>query len=269
MKYLIDSHCHIYPDRIAEKAVEHIRHFYEGLAFAPFDGTRKTLREAGEAAGVTHFVVHSVATTPAQVSSINRFIAESQELSQGAFIGLGAMHPQSENQERDLEEILSLGFHGVKLHPDTQRFAVDGPEAFAIFELLEAKGVPVLVHTGDYRFDYSNPERVSHVLAHFPNLKMIGAHFGGWSVWDDAVRLLSDYPNFRVDTSSCSPWLSKERAEEIIRAYGPERVMFGTDYPMWRPEPELAFVRSLDLTEDELEAICYKNCAEFYGITLE
>ena len=269
MRILVDSHCHIYPEKIARKAVEGVRHFYEGLAFSPFDGTVETLRRVGEAAGITHFVVHSVATTPAQVSSINHFIAKEQEEAGGKFIGLGAMHPQSEDPERDLEEILSLGLHGVKLHPDFQKFAADSPEAFALFELLEARKVPVLVHTGDYRYDYSNPERVARVLRRFPDLPMIGAHFGGWSVWDDALRLLCDYSNFRVDTSSTSRWLTPEKTLEMIRAFGAERVMFGTDYPMWEPGPELDYLDRLDLTEEERRQIFAKTCLDFYGITPE
>ena len=39
MRILADSHCHIYPEKIARKAVEGVRHFYEGLAFSPFAGS--------------------------------------------------------------------------------------------------------------------------------------------------------------------------------------------------------------------------------------
>ena len=52
MRILVDSHCHIYPEKIARKAVEGVRHFYEGLAFSPFDGTVETLRRVGEAGAV-------------------------------------------------------------------------------------------------------------------------------------------------------------------------------------------------------------------------
>ncbi|MBR0514646.1 MAG: amidohydrolase family protein [Clostridia bacterium] len=58
-----------------------------------------------------------------------------------------------------------------------------------IFALCEAAGLPVLVHTGDQRFDCSNPNRIVNVLRTFPKLKFVGAHFGGWSMWDDAANL--------------------------------------------------------------------------------
>ena len=78
MQYIIDSHCHIYPDGIARKAVEAVDRFYDGLPADHHDGTVDTLVKSGNAAGITRFVVHSVATSPHQVSSINRFTARSQ-----------------------------------------------------------------------------------------------------------------------------------------------------------------------------------------------
>ena len=75
MYRIFDAHCHIYPEQIALKAVEGINQFYENLPFDPYDGTTGTLLRMGREAGISHFVVHSVATTPHQISSINRFIA--------------------------------------------------------------------------------------------------------------------------------------------------------------------------------------------------
>ena len=71
MKHLIDAHCHIYPDPIARKAVGGISHFYGDLPFDTYDGTLHRLVESGDAYGVEHNIVFSVATTPHQVHSIN------------------------------------------------------------------------------------------------------------------------------------------------------------------------------------------------------
>ena len=72
---VIDAHCHIYPDRIAEKASENTGVFYNMPS--RLDGKTSTLLEQGERAGIDHFIVQSVATTPAQVSRINKFISGS------------------------------------------------------------------------------------------------------------------------------------------------------------------------------------------------
>ena len=266
MDRIIDSHCHIYPDGIARKAVKAVDRFYDGLPADPHDGTVATLLRTGAECGIRHFIVHSVATTPHQVSSINQFIAKSVEESGGHFTGLGTMHLESEDYKRDLEQIIALGLKGVKLHPDIQHFYVNESRAMNIFELCEERGLPVCVHTGDYRYDFSNPSRVAEVLKAFPKIKFIGAHFGGWSVWEEAARVLADFPNLIVDSSSSSYWLGVERLKEMIYAYGPKRVLFGTDYPMWNQKTEIDAMLELELPDEDYGCIFYKNAAELFQI---
>ena len=268
MKHIIDAHCHIYPNKIAMKAVRSIDDFYEGLPSEPYDGTRDMLLVTGEDAGIEHFVVFSVATTPHQVSSINRFIANNVAESGGKFTGLGTMHLDSDDYERDLQEAVDLGLKGIKLHPDVQDFNLDDPRAMRIYGMLEERGLPVYVHTGDFRYDRSNPDRVVNVLKAFPKLKFVGPHFGGWSVWEDALKMLPEFPNITVDTSSSLYALKPAMAKELIRAYGSERVMFGTDYPMWHQQPEFEWLERLELTDDEYENIYWRTCSNLLDITL-
>lgn len=263
---IIDSHCHIYPDGIARKAVKAVDRFYDGLPSDHYDGTVQTLLRSGRECGICHFIVHSVATTPHQVSSINRFIRESKDEACGCFTGLGTLHPDSPDQEKDLNEIVELGLSGVKLHPDIQKFCVDDPRAMRIFALCQEKKLPVCVHTGDYRYDYSNPARVARVLRTFPRLTLIGAHFGGWSVWEEAAKVLEPFRNLVVDTSSSFFWLKPEAARRLIRIYGSGRVMFGTDYPLWKQQPDLDYLEKLELTDQEYGNILWKNAVRVFRI---
>ena len=134
-----------------------------------------------------------------------------------------------------------------------------------MYELCEGK-LPILFHTGDFRYDMSNPDRVKHVMDTFPDLKVIGAHFGGWSVWDKATEMLSRFDNFLVDCSSSFYAMSAERARELIMAYGTDRVLFGTDYPMWEIETEIERFMAIDLTEKEREDIFCNNALRFLKI---
>lgn len=267
MPRIIDSHCHIYPAGIAAKAIAAVDRFYDGLPDCHHDGTPDTLLAEGRAAGISHFIVHSVSTTPEQVASINRFIVDAVANAGGAFTGLGTVHPDSEDPEATLQSILDLGLAGVKLHPDIQRFDADGDWCFRICDWCQTHGVPVLMHTGDLRHDHSNPDRIANLLRAFPRLQLVGAHFGGWSVWEEAMRLLPDFENLRVDTSSSFFWLNEEQAMELIRAYGPERILFGTDYPLWGPTDDLAFFDRLPLDEEEREKILWRNCRDLYRIS--
>ena len=260
---IIDSHCHIFPDKIAIKATESTDIFYgmteAGINTADFVGNVQTLLEQCESTGVDKCLVTSVATTPHHAQSINSFIAREVELHPDKFIGFGSLHPDSENLTADIEHLIEIGLKGVKLHPDIQNFKADDPKVLKIFELCEKHGLPVLVHTGDYRFDNSNPDRIENVLKAFPDLTIIGAHFGGWSVWDEAAQKLTKYKNFYVDTCSSFYTLEKETAKRLIDAYGTNRVIFGTDFPMWRQKDELDYLFSLGLSHDELEDILHNN----------
>lgn len=260
---IIDSHCHIYPDKIAAKAVEGIGKFYD-LPMC-YDGRYTTLVEAGANNGIKHFVVFSVATTPHQVHSINAFIAETVRASNGILTGLGALHPDSENIEDDIAEIISLGLKGVKMHPDFQKFHIDDEKCLRIYEMCQGK-LPVLLHTGDSRYDYSNPDRMKRVLEAFPELTVIGAHFGGWSCWKEAAKRLSGFENFYVDCSSSFDWLNADESREIVRAYGADHVLFATDFPMWNYEREIERFSAMKLTDEESEKILCKNAIKLFAI---
>ncbi len=261
---ITDSHCHIFPEKIAQKATDSIDIFYQISETGVIDGcgfvgTAKTLINQCNSTGVSKCLVTSVATTPHHAQSINAFIAEEVRLFPDRFIGFGSLHPESETLSEDVEHLIELNLKGVKLHPDIQNFKADDPKVIKIFEICNEKKLPVLLHTGDSRYDNSNPDRIEKILNMFPELTIIGAHFGGWSMWDKAPEILCKYKNFYVDTCSSFYALSKERAKEIISLYGTDRVIFGTDFPMWKQEDELKYLFSLGLTDSELENILSNN----------
>lgn len=263
MSKIIDCHCHIYPDKIAAKAVESIGKFYD-LPMR-YNGTASQMISESRKAGITGSVVFSVATTPHQVASINNFIAD--EVKKGpSLCGLGAAHPLSEDQKADIDEIASLGLKGVKLHPDIQGFAIDDPRCMEIYRLCRERGLTVLIHMGDKRYDFSSPKRLIPVLEQLDGLKIIGAHLGGWGIWKDAESVLSGYDNFSVDCSSSLAFLPPEEAKRIIRLYGANRVLFGTDYPMWDYNAELERFFALGLSDEERELILHRNAEEIFDI---
>ena len=262
--HVIDAHCHIYPDKIALKATDGTAQFY-GLN--PFtDGTVTHLLEEGARAGIDHFIVQSVATTPKQVQSINAFIAATVLQSEGRMTGLGALHPDSEDIAGDIEHLVELGLHGVKLHPDIQDFKVDDPRCLKIYELCGQMGLPILMHTGDHRYDNSNPNRVTPILRAYPFLTIVGAHFGGWSVWEQVKEQMLELPNLYVDCSSTFPYVGSAATLELIRLFGAERVLFGTDYPLWSPEKELYNFMELELSDVERRLILSENAKKIYKL---
>lgn len=252
---IIDSHAHIFPEKIAAKASAGIGAFYN--MSMSYDGTLRALFEQGSAAGVDKYLVQSVATVPTQVESINNFIAQSVRDYPERLIGFGALHPDYADIAAETERIIALGLKGIKLHSDFQGFSIDDEKAYPIYEAAQGR-LPILFHVGDPRSDRSSPERLLRVVKLFPQLKVIGAHLCGWTCWERGAELFAN-ENVYADCSSTLYALPPEKAAQLIRRIGVEKVFWGTDYPMWSAEEELERLDALPLSDREKELILGGN----------
>ena len=252
---IIDFHTHIYPDAIAPKAAESIRQFYS-LGEKATNGTAKMLLEKGSAVGTTRYVILPVALRPDRTRHINDFILE-QVANEPRFLGFGTIHAGMENIIEETDYIVQKGLRGIKMHPDSQVFDIDDPRLFPVYEHIQGK-LPVILHMGDVRFDYSHPARLRRVLDLFPKLQVIAAHFGAYQLHEQAYDLLKDKDCF-FDVSSSLMFMGEGVAEGYINAYGAERFVYGSDYPMWDPVKEMDRFLKLKLTSDQFEQIFHKT----------
>lgn len=268
---ITDTHAHIFPVEIASSAVEATSRFYANVK-APlgvrrgipcnYAGTADDLLQRERDAGISRALVFSCATKISQVTSVNSFIAKVCA-EHPSLVGAGTMFIGFPTPEEECDRILSLGLKGIKLHPDIQRFAVDDERLFPVYEIMQEKGLFLISHAGDYRYDYSGPQRLRHVALMFPRLKLICAHFGGWSEWGDAGEYLQKLDNVYFDTSSTIPFAGKEPALAAFRRFDRTHIFFGTDYPMWDPKKELDTILSLGLDDATLEGVLRTNFDTF------
>jgi Predicted metal-dependent hydrolase of the TIM-barrel fold len=258
---IIDTHAHIFPDKIAEKAVDSIGRYY-GISMAG-EGTVQGLIERGERIGVGKYLIHSSATQVEQVKAINDYVS-SVQATDDRFIGFGTLHPDFEDAESETERIITLGLKGIKLHPEFQGFSIDDKSMMHIYRAIEGK-LPVLIHVGDENRTSSSPARLSRIMEMFPRLVVIAAHFGGYQMWDESIKYLIG-KNLYMDTSSALFKLEPQKAVSMIRKHGYTRMLFGSDYPMWDHEEELERFMKLDLTEEERKAILSENAERLLKI---
>lgn len=254
---IIDVHTHIFPDKIAQKAVEAIGSYY-GVKMAR-QGTVDDLLKNGQRIGVDYYIVHSSATQLEQVRPINDYISSVQS-SDSRFIGFGSLHRSLPDINAEVESMIAAGLNGVKLHPEFQGFNIDDEEMLPVYRAIEGK-LPVMIHMGDENSTASSPLRLSKIIDLFPRLVVIAAHFGGYRMWDEACEYLIGR-NIYMDTSSSLYFLSPERAEEMIRKHGVEKMLFGSDYPMWDHEEELERFLRLNLSEKERKMILFENACK-------
>ena len=103
------------------------------------------------------------------------------------------------------------------------------------------------------------------ILELFPELQVVAAHFGGYSVYQEAFDALKD-TTCVFDVSSSLMFLPEGMAERYIGSYGAERLMFGSDFPMWDPVTEMERFLRLKLTDDQKEQIAHITAERILNI---
>lgn len=259
---IIDIHTHFYPDDIARKATDSVRFFY-GIGDGTMDGTESLLLQKSEEAGIRQTVILPVAIRPDRVRHINDFILEKARVTE-RYIPFGTVHAAMENLPEEVERLLAAGVKGIKLHPDSQRFGIDDPRLFPMYEIIRGR-IPILSHMGDKRYNYSHPIRLRKILDMFPGLDSIAAHFGGYSMYETAREMLYD-TNCIMDISSSMMFMDPGEPERYINIYGAERMAFGSDYPMFNPVNEVAHFLQLRLTDQQKEQIAHKTAERILGL---
>lgn len=259
---IADIHAHVFPDALADKAARSICGFYGCQQYR--SANMDTLLRCEQDAGITRVVLSNSAVSPQQVRNVNTFLAEAAAAHPGC-IGFGSIFPGMKGFEEELERMVALGLRGVKIHPDFQKLAIDDPVGIETYRAIARRGLPVLFHMGDNRYDYSAPERLTNLIRQVPDLRAIAAHFGGWTVWERSFH----HPqpeNVLYDTSSTTPMASRDLVLRMLDRFGPERFLFGTDFPMWEPKEMVQQFLELDLDEGTREKIFYTNFMKLLGL---
>lgn len=255
---IFDAHCHIFPAKIAAKATGSIGGFYDS-PMAELGAPEVLLAEM-DRAGIAQALVCSTATKPEQVTAINDFIHGAVQAAPDRLYGFGTLQQDLPEQTMlaEIDRIGALGLHGVKLHPDFQKRYIDDPRMLPAYRYLAEKHLPVLFHVGDRRYDFSAPERLARVAQAVPDLLCMAAHLGGYQIWERCT-VLAGLPNVIFDCSSSLEYLPPETARRYMNRLGWDRILFGSDFPMWRPADAVALVRDLKLDSAKEEAVFSDN----------
>lgn len=259
---IVDVHTHIFPDAVAQRAIAELSRTSETQPF--LNGTAADLIDSMKRAGVYKSAIAPIATKPSQVKSINNYVA-SQDMNY--FIPLGSIHPEYDEIEKEADRLLEMNVPGIKLHSNYQDFFPQDKKMFRLYKAMEERGLVILFHGGaDISFDdvLCPPEGMAVVLENFPKLKLIVAHFGGWMEWEAVEKHLIG-KNVYLDTSYTVPDISKDELKRLIIKHGFDRVVFGTDSPWREQAEEIAMIKSMGFSEDELEKIFYKNAKDLFG----
>lgn len=168
-----------------------------------------------------------------------------------------------------LDADVAAGARGLKLHPIIQNVPLTSPRTRAAVAAFARHGLPVLFHCGISSY-YLGRERVRErprngaisdavaLVRDFPQVDFIAGHAGLFEV-HDVMKELAGFPNVAVDTS----FQSVASVRRLIAAFGPERVLFASDWPFGNRSPALAIARLACAGDAGLERrILFENAAE-------
>ena len=272
---IIDFHTHTFPDRIAAKAIPVLAKTAHMIPSA--DGTCTNLQESMRKAGISVSVVLPIATNPHQTESINRSAVLVNQTYDN-IVSFGSVHPAYSDWYDELSRIKDAGLTGIKIHPVYQETDIDDPAFVRIIRRAADLGLAVITHGGD-DIGYPGANRCSplmcrHVVEETGAFTFIIAHMGGWNRWEEACDELLDLPVYLDTAFSFRPihpdgsgtWndevprlLTPEEMLAMIRRFGSERILFGSDCP-WADQNEyVQVINALGLSEKEKQDIFADN----------
>ena len=81
---------------------------------------------------------------------------------------------------------------------------------------------------------------------------------GGYLHWEEAMHIEAN-PNIYFDLSSTLPFIDKKILYSFIQKQGVDKLLFGSDFPMWDPYYILKLLEGYQFSRQELKAITYDN----------
>jgi uncharacterized protein len=282
-RQLIDWHLHVWePDHLGSEWGGELSSRYGGMdvgAMASFE-----LADAARAEGGVDIAVAIGLTSPHLGMSIpNEHIAAYVEHGRGSTVGFASVDPNDPQAVDKLRyAVETLGLQGLKLSPPYQNFHPHSEEAERVFRAAAELGVPLMFHQGAVFMprgvlEVANPVLLDKVAREYPEMKIIVAHAGQpW--FTETVALMYKHRNVFADLSARfhRPWQLHNILLAAIDYKVADRILFGTDFPVLRPDFCVETLRAINdrtagrlppIPAELVEQILYERPLSLLGLS--
>jgi predicted TIM-barrel fold metal-dependent hydrolase len=227
------------------------------------------LRDAAAEAGMEYVVVMPKAEVEAQNDRLARDIAGDPRL-----LGCAMIDPHRATAVEEVRHFVKdCGFKGIKLMAAIHRFNLDEePLVRPVVEAAAELGVVVSIHSG---LRECHPDRIGTIAGWIPNTPIVMDHMGFPDHLAEGVAQAQAHPNIVMGTTILRfhrRWgtdpntVVPTEVKSAIGTLGSERIVFGSNYPEYRPIQVMNALRRLEIGEQAEQLIFGENLARIYGL---
>jgi uncharacterized protein len=213
---------------------------------------------------------------PGLAEECNSYVIQAMRDHPGRIVGLAAIQPRAGARAiRELERCAKAGMPGFgELMPHGQGYRLsDTPLLAPLVAAALDLGMFALTHTSEPvghlypgKGDVTPGELQSFVLA-FPSLRVVAAHWGGgYPFYELMPEVHAAAANVWYDSAASLYLYQPQVFAAVARIAGPEKLLFGSDYPLLGQRRMLDFARASGLADDELALALGGNAAAFLGL---
>ena len=178
-------------------------------------------------------------------------------------------------EARDLIE--NYGVRGFKFHHIMQNCDPADRMAWPIYEVIAEHKLPAIFHTGHsgmgtgmpggggVKLKWGQPMLVDEVAAEFPDMKVILAH-PSWPWTDESLSMALHKDNVYIDLSGWMPKYFPKQVVHYANSLLKKKMLFGSDFPLIKPEAWLAQAKEVGFKEEVLPLIMKDNAAKMLGL---
>ncbi|MEB3825412.1 MAG: amidohydrolase family protein [Desulfurococcales archaeon] len=172
----------------------------------------------------------------------NHEVLAAAESSGGRLIPVASYNPDESIEdnigfvERNRRRIL-----GIKVFPTFHFINPGDRRLFPLYQALEDLGLILIVHTGcdpgiwelPPMCREARPRHLEHVAREFPDLDIVIAHLGSYSLlqpgiyFHESIEIGRKYGNIYFDTSAVDSYF----IEKAVKKLGSDKLLFGSDHP--------------------------------------
>lgn len=280
---VVDSHVHVFPPELIRRR-DHLTQtdlWFSELYINPAAHLAVTeeLIESMDEADMRWSVLCGFPWSDAGLCrEHNEYMCQSRLAHPDRLAWLATVVPQDPSAPQEAERCFRDGAAGIgELNADGQGFALGDPEALAgLVEVCRAYDRPIMFHVSEpVGHQYpgkgtATPDRLLRFLEHFPDVRVIAAHWGGGLPFYELMPEVARMTRNVVYDSAATTYLYRFPVfRSAIELAGARRVLFASDYPVLAQGRLRKRVERLALAEDTWRMIAGENAMQFFQLEKE